>query len=693
MDFLIADTFTDSLSKLTGEEQKAVKTTAFDLQVDPARPGMRFHRVDRAKDKGFWSVRVSGDLRLIVHRTASTLMLCYADHHDAAYKWAERRKLEPHPKTGAAQIVELREVVREVEIPRYVPAESAERVSEGPVFGGFTDDDLLSYGVPPDWLEDVRNATENELLDIAEHLPSEAAEALLELATGGLPEPSVLAEEGEDPFAHPDAQRRFRVMAGVEELERALAFPWEKWTVFLHPAQRAVVERRYSGPARVSGSAGTGKTVVALHRAAHLADLHPDAQVLLTTFSDQLARMLGVKFVRLAGQDTAVTKRVTVASIERVGLDAYASAFGTPRIANSNLIRELLRKASGAGEPHRFSDRFLEIEWNSVVDAWQLASWEAYRDVQRLGRKTRIGEKQRLILWAIFERIRQELERMGIVTMPQVFAEAARHIADSDTRPFDFAVIDEAQDMGVPQLRFLAALAGDRKDGLFFAGDLGQRIFQVPFSWLSLGVDVRGRSSTLRINYRTSHQIRRQADRLLPPELSDVDGNLENRRGTVSAFNGPEPVIEIAASAEEEAAAISKWLRERVSDGIPASEIAVFVRSESELARALAAVRDAGLEASDLTSTRSGQAERVSVGTMHHAKGLEFRAVATTACDDEVIPLQSRIEAIADDADLEEVYNTERHLLYVACTRAREHLLVTGVEPASEFLDDLMARR
>jgi len=695
MNFLIADTFTDSLSKLTGEEQKAVKTTAFDLQVDPARPGMRFHRIDRAKDKGFWSVRVSGDIRLIVHRTASVLMLCYADHHDAAYKWAERRKLEPHPKTGAAQIVEVREVVREVEIPRYIDATPPppDHVSAVSIFGGFTDEDLLSYGVPPEWLDDVRAATEDSLLDIADHLPSEAAEALLELATGGTPEPSVLAAKGEDPFAHPDAQRRFRVMADVEQLERALEFPWEKWTVFLHPAQRAVVERRYGGPARVSGSAGTGKTVVALHRAVHLAKSNPDARVLLTTFSDPLARMLEVKLRRLVGLDSPIAQRITVAGIERVGLDVYTTAVGEARVAEDETILRLLKGASDAGEPHRFSDRFLEIEWHSVVDAWQLATWEAYRDVARLGRKTRIGEKQRRLLWVIFERVRRELAEKNLVTIPQVFAKAAGHLAGSQNTPFDFAVIDEAQDMGVPQLRFLAALAGDRDDGLFFAGDLGQRIFQTPFSWLSLGVDVRGRSNTLRINYRTSHQIRRQADRLLPPELSDVDGNLEERRGTVSAFNGPEPAVSIAASANEEVAAVSMWLRDRVSEGIPPSEIGVFVRSDSELPRAMAAVRDAGVEAADLAGSPSGQAGRVSVGTMHRTKGLEFRAVAVAACDDEVIPLQSRIEAIADDADLEEVYNTERHLLYVACTRAREHLLVTGVEPASEFLDDLMARR
>lgn len=289
MEFRIADTFTDSLARLTGEEQKAVKTTAFDLQLNPANPGHQFHKLDRAKDKNFWSVRVNADIRLIVHRTASSLLLCYVDHHDKAYAWAERRKLETHPRTGAAQLVEIRETVKEIVVPVHVPA-AAPAPTKPPLFDAYPNEQLLGFGVPAEWLADVRQATEDDLLVIAEHLPAEAAEALLELAVGGKPRPPQPAPA--NPFEHPDAQRRFRVMTNVEELERALDFPWDRWSVFLHPEQRQWVERHFAGPARVSGSAGTGKTIVALHRAAHLARSEPDARVLLATFSDPLANAL-----------------------------------------------------------------------------------------------------------------------------------------------------------------------------------------------------------------------------------------------------------------------------------------------------------------------------------------------------------------------------------------------------------------
>ena len=688
MKFRIADTFTDSLAKLTGDEQKAIKTTAFDLQMNPASPGMKFHRLDKARDKNFWSVRINRDIRLIVHKTDADLLLCYVNHHDRAYSWAERRKLETHPKTGAAQLVEIRETVKEITIPKYVEAKEP-AAPKRLLFDRLSDEELLGYGVPPEWLSDVRQADEDSLFDLAAHLPREAAEALLDLATGVQPEvPQPVAPES-NPFEHPDAQRRFRLMTDSDELRQALEYPWEKWAVFLHPAQRDLVEREYAGPARVAGSAGTGKTVVALHRAVFLATKHVDARILVTTFSTALANALQKKLRHLAGNKPKVFERIEVYAIGEIGQRLYAGRLGKPNLVEESVLREMLSSASSSGETHRFSEQFVWTEWNNVVDAWQLDSWEEYRDVARLGRKTRLGEKQRQVLWDIFKKVRENLAENDLRTAASMFACVTETLLENNNPPFEFAVVDEAQDIGVPELRMLAALGASNPNGLFFAGDLGQRIFQPPFSWKSLGVDVRGRSRTLRINYRTSHQIRSQADRLLPPEISDVDGNKEQRQGTISAFEGPHPLVRVFDSAEEEGKAITQWLKQCSSDGVCPEEIGVFVRSEGQIERARHAVESAGLQAIELEVEVEIKAGFVSILTMHLAKGLEFRAVAVMACDDEVLPLQERIEAIADDADLEEVYNTERHLLYVACTRARDRLVVSGVDPASEFLDDL----
>jgi superfamily I DNA/RNA helicase len=306
-----------------------------------------------------------------------------------------------------------------------------------------------------------------------------------------------------------------------------------------------------------------------------------------------------------------------------------------------------------------------------------------------LGRKTRLKEPQRLILWSIFEQVRAALKSQGLITNSGLFNVLASRYNSAIPSSFDFTVVDEAQDISIAQLRFLAALGAGRANGLFFAGDLGQRIFQQPFSWKAMGVDVRGRSTTLKINYRTSHQIRSQSDRLLGTEVADVDGNTEERKGTVSVFNGPAPGIQILATVEAEVRTVGQWIANLTKTGIPPHEIAIFVRSAAVLDRAKAAANAAALSFDVLDESVTTPIGRLSISTMHLAKGLEFRAVAVMACDDEVIPLQERIETVTDEADLEDVYNTERHLLYVACTRARDHLLVTSTAPASEFLDDL----
>ena len=698
MEFRIADTFTDSLARLTGDEQKAVKTTAFDLQVNPANPGLSFHKLEKAKDKNFWSVRASSDLRVIVHKSEFSLLLCYVDHHDKAYDWAERRKLETHPKTGAAQLIEIRETVKEVVVPVYVqpslpvaPPPRKSVAATKPLFLGIADDDLLGYGVPQEWLPDVKQATEDTLLALTDHLPAEAAEALLELATGG--KPRMPASTTRNPFDHPDAQRRFRVMSNVEELARALDFPWEKWTVFLHPEQRQWVEKDYNGPARVSGSAGTGKTIVALHRAATLARRHPDTRVLLTTFSDTLASALQTKINRLLAHEPRLAERIDVYSLGAMGLRLYKTHSGPAKLATREEVRGLIAEAAKSVDGHKFGLHFLLTEWEQIVDAWQLNRWEDYRDVVRLGRKTRLPEAQRAILWAIFERVRSGLSARNLLTAAGLFTVLASEIATRKKVVFDFVVVDEAQDIAIAHLRFLAALGAGRPKALFFAGDLGQRIFQPPFSWKALGVDVRGRSRTLRINYRTSHQIRSQADRLLGSTVTDVDGNSEDRSDTVSVFNGPPPIIHTLANEAEETQAVANWLTECARGGILPHEMGVFVRAEAQIARAESAVKAASLPFKILDEHVATDRGHVSISTMHLAKGLEFRAVAVIACDDEIIPFQERIETVGDDADLQEVYDTERHLLYVACTRARDHLLVTGISPASEFLDDLRGGR
>jgi superfamily I DNA/RNA helicase len=277
----------------------------------------------------------------------------------------------------------------------------------------------------------------------------------------------------------------------------------------------------------------------------------------------------------------------------------------------------------------------------------------------------------------------------GLMTMAGLYESLAGTMRQVKNPPFDFIVIDEAQDISVPQLRLIAALGAHQPGGIFFAGDMGQRIFQPPFSWKALGVDIRGRSYALRINYRTSHQIRRKADYLLNANITDPDFVSEKRREAVSIFSGPEPVVAKYADLPEEISLAGGWLKERLEDGLKPHEIALFVRSQSQLPRARTVALASGWPFVELDNQTSPQDGYLTLSTMHLAKGLEFKAVIILACDQGIIPCQARVESIADEADLDEVLETERHLLYVACTRARDYLLVSGLCPGSEFLDDL----
>lgn len=692
MNFHIADSFTASLARLTGQEQKQAKMAAFDLQLNPAQPGLQMHRLTNSRDPNFWSVRVNQDIRIIVHKTEASFMLAYVDHHDRAYAWAERRRIEAHPRTGAIQIVEVHERIEEVGplFTRLEPEPVFEPAGKAapPIFANLSEDDLLNVGAPADWIEDIRSWNEDRFFQWSDRLPAEVAEALLDYAaTGRLPTPEPVHA---DPFTHPDTLRRVQPVTNEEELRLALDFPWDKWSIFLHPSQREIVDQDFSKPARVTGSAGTGKTIVALHRAARAVREDPQARVLLTTFSRPLANALRAKLAILLADGNGMLNRVSVASFEDAAGDIYQLAKGRrPALAALGIQQAALDRAITEQSYSDLPTRFVWAEWRHVVDGWGITDIEAYATVPRIGRRSRLGTKQREILWPVFEAARDILKARGMMTLSQLYADVAAHCAGSANKPYTHVIVDEAQDLGVNELRMMASLVSS-PGAPFFAGDLGQRIFQQPFSWKSLGVDVSGRSSRLRINYRTSRQIREAADKLLPTKVTDVDGIEDYRADAQSVFDGPSTEVTKCNDETSEAEAVASFLREAINAGIAPFEIGVFVRSEDYLIRARAAIGLTGISCRQISDRIEDKPECIALGTMHFAKGLEFKAVAVMACDNDALPLQSRIDEATSEDELREVFDTERHLFYVACTRARDRLHISGVMPTSEFVEDII---
>jgi hypothetical protein len=319
-----------------------------------------------------------------------------------------------------------------------------------------------------------------------------------------------------------------------------------------------------------------------------------------------------------------------------------------PRIASDAVLRERLRAAAASAGLKGFSERFLLSEWTNVIDAWGLMSLDAYSTVQRMGRKSRLDPNQRARLWPVFQAVRDALAAERYTTWADCLHQPGRRAGDARQQAIRPPLIDEAQDLAPAELRFFAALAPAKPDGLFLSGDVGQRIFQHPFSWASLGVDVRGRSHTLKVCYRTSQQIRRAADKLLPTVLRDTDGLEDERRGIISVFDGPAPEVTSLADIAAEADAVRQTVETWLGDGIASHEIGLFVRTPQLVTRARAAL--AGL---------TGEGE-MTTAPMSLAKGLEFRAVVVI-CDEGILPLDERV-ADAADARASVAYGRNSHL-------------------------------
>lgn len=483
----LANTFHRSLARLTNPEQTATKSVIFDYMSDPSRPGLSLHRVDKAREKDFWTIRVNRDLRIVVYKRREKSIFCYVAHHDDAYSWAERRRFEIHPVTGAAQIVEFIEVVRE-EIKTVKRA-----LERRGIFANEERDYLLSLGVPATYLELLLQVDEDGLLELLPRLPEEAQEALMALATGERPEPRPVMQIDQtvDPFSHPDAQRRFWVASDEKLVAKALEKPWAEWLVFLHPSQRAAVERNVNGPARISGSAGTGKSVVAMHRAAHLARQSQSGRILLTTFSKILSERLSEGMDSLLGSSSEERQRVEVAHLHAYA-HSHASRLKPLAIADDRTIDNFIDNARRDLDP-TITSSFLRAEWDAVIEYWGIQSFDEYKVIARNGRGMALGAALRRELWDVFERVQQQLAANELHTFGEVCDRLRRKIEQDEARPFAHVVVDEAQDLGPRELRLVAALAPAASRQLTFAGDVGQRIFRWPFSWLGAGIDVRGR--------------------------------------------------------------------------------------------------------------------------------------------------------------------------------------------------------
>lgn len=663
-----------SLGRFPHGHQQQIRRCIHRFKENPALPSLGLEKVSRARSADVWSVRASDDLRVILHKDGDTWAIHYAGHHDDAYEWARRRDIGRHTITGAYQVVETIETLRMVERP----AQTQHSDPAVTRFGAHDDDYLISLGVPESWLPALRKVSDDDqVLMLCEQLPGDVANRLMDLATGKAVTPPPPARPDQPLSAY--SRMDFYVPSDEQELEAALAAPMEHWMIFLHPSQLEVVERRFNGPAKVSGSAGTGKTVVALHRARHLA--RQGERVLLTGFVKTLTQYIEQKLGLLCSE--AELRLITVDTVHKQALKIIQQADPAVKVADEQLLRMLLDKHRRANAPG-WDEDFVCAEWDHVIRAQGIGTWKGYRDARRDGRARPLYDGDREVLWKVFAGVLAELDRrklLDFMGMPQRACELLRR--GKARSPYTAVIADEVQDLRAPELQFLHALA--LPENLMLCGDAGQRVFPGRFTLSSLGIDVRGRSTILRINYRTSERIRRFAAPLRGP-VDDMDGGTETGDEPRSLYRGSVPLLMGHPDRDAEAAAAVRQIRAWLAQGIQGEAIGVFARTRPLTEPLCEALTAQGIPWRRLTENRPPDAREVRIDTMQRAKGLEFQAVLVMGCSSLSLPDASARRSSDDPEDRKAALAREKQLLYVAVTRARNELAVSWSGEPSPFI-------
>lgn len=679
MPIALADTFLSSLISLARGEQKSAAEFVEKFQRNPAQPGVSLERITQTKNDNLWSARVTQGLRAVIHKDSDLWNLLYVGQHDDAYSWARRRTIERNPHTGTLQVVVAPETAAEL------IAQTPATPDAKPLFQQYKDDYLLSLGLPDTWLPTIRMiVSDDQLLQVIQDLPEEVAERLLDLSYGNLVTPPLPVPANVPAIQGEDSQRRFYVVEDSDELLRMLSAPMAKWIGFLHPSQKKLVTGKFSGPTKVTGSAGTGKTVVAMHRARHLA--RQGKNVLLTSYVGTLCDNIRENLKYLCSPDEL--SRITVDTVHAQALQLARAAGERPTIIDDQDIAKLIDQFHWGACP--LDARTLQSEWTEVIQAQAIRTWDQYRDANRKGRGQALGAKDRKLVWQVFEQVLQRLSQNQMCDWSSLCQRAREIIQTHKARSkFNAVIVDEIQDLRPQEIRFLASLAKDERDGLMLVGDGGQRIYGNKLTLKSLDVDVRGRSFILKINYRTTAQIRSFADSLLANERDDLDEGWEDRSHTKSLLKGPEPVLDGFKSPEEQLDFVTRSISDVIKQGVTPQDIAIFARTNELLVPFEKALKTKKIEYRQLKKESSGPITLgVNLGTMHRAKGLEFKVVFVVDASREYLPLPVALRTLKDPGDRQDAIEKEKHLLYVSITRARDEVFITWVGRPCEFVEN-----
>lgn len=694
MRLFLSETFFDAVFKLPRKTQDKVVTFQKKFRENPASPGIHLEPIAQFKNSTMRTARVDDNYRVIIGiLDGNTYSLLYVADHEEAYRWGMSKRFVWNEHTQACQLISVEEKADD-----FTPSSQPE--IDNTFFTGVPEEKLLKIGIPQEAIGRVMSIKSLDDLDALEPiLPIDAYENLFNIMDGANIDDVISsieegqAHENEDKLLSDNNKRRFVEITDDDELQRIIDQGMDKWQIFLHPSQRKLVDAEYKGTMKVSGGAGTGKTIAAIHRLKYLCQ-KPDAKVLFTTYTKTLRINLADSIIKLG----VPSNKYTLNNIDRVLLDvakAYKIKDGYNVLDYSGdeeslkLWREVLET-----EVTEFDEQFLYDEYIDVIVYYGNNDVKEYMMQPRVGRNKALNRKQRIEIWKLVEKYVALKQERKVVDRLELFNETTNYLNENNIHPYTNVIADEFQDFSNPELKFLRALVAEGENDLFLVGDPIQRIYTGrKMNFGAAGINVRGiRSKKLKINYRTTEPIKRVAVGVIKGvDYDDLDGGKESTKGYVSLIHdGVAPQYKIVSDANAEVEQVIEWLYECLDNGIKLSEICIAAPSMQLLKGIQTRLHRDGTEYRVLKGEqKQGSTNGVDLCTFHSLKGLEYRVIILTDVNERNLP-SKETEGYPfsgmDNASKKEFLSAKRSLLYVAITRARQLVYIVGFGEPTELL-------
>lgn len=679
MRLFISDNCWDKIIDLPKTIQARIKEFQRKFKENPYNHNINLEKITQFKDQSLRTARINDEYRAIIGvLPGNEFCLLHIDHHDEAMAWAKNKKFIWNEYVGSFQIVP---VVETSDIIENSESQSSE-ITEYGLFNQISDQQFLQIGVPQESLQIVRSIKDLNDLDAKQPmLPEDVFERLFYLSDGEMTIAEIIAdiEAGKaDERDSANNKRRFVEISGDNALEEIIDGDIQKWQIFLHPSQRILVDSNFNGAVKVSGGGGTGKTVAALHRLKKLSDNADSKSILFTSYTTTLVDNIRERLTPLGVNMAAVV----VDNIDAVAVE-LGKQFGLLDRVSVNLdydaVKAVWRKVA-EDNLSEFSADFLASEYANIIAFNNIKTESDYRKVSRIGRGKAISPKQRKAIWSMVEDFRKRRSDSGIIDRNDLFNLLTDYLNENNIRPFKHVIADEIQDFSNAELRFIRSLVAEGRNDLFLVGDPFQRIYNTKgINFTSAGINVRGkRSRRLKINYRTTEEIKRAATALVKGvQYDDFDGEQETLKGYLSLMHGERPEYKIFTSREEEIAFIIASIKEFVKSGLHYNDIVIGCQFKDALRTYQSALHEEGIPYRNINGT--GIKDGIVLSTLHRMKGLEFKVVIISDVNDRTYNYTPQTIDQTDIIALRSFEQSRRSLMYVAITRAMQRVIITGI--------------